>query len=48
MRALFDVDVLIALLDPDNIGHVTATAWFPIILNTAGRPAQLPRMAQRE
>jgi toxin-antitoxin system PIN domain toxin len=27
MRALFDVNVLIALLDPDHIGHAVATAW---------------------
>ena len=28
MRALFDVNVLIALLDSDHIGHVAATAWY--------------------
>ena len=28
MRALFDVSVLIALLDPDHIGHSVATGWF--------------------
>jgi toxin-antitoxin system PIN domain toxin len=28
MRALFDVNVMIALLDPDHIGHETATVWF--------------------
>ena len=28
MRALFDVNVLIALLDSDHIGHSAATAWF--------------------
>ena len=28
MRALFDVNVLIALLDADHIGHRTATNWF--------------------
>lgn len=28
MRALFDVNVLIALLDADHIGHVVATAWW--------------------
>ena len=28
MRALFDVNVLIALLDTDHIGHSSATAWF--------------------
>lgn len=27
-RALFDVNVLIALLDPDHIGHAEATSWF--------------------
>jgi toxin-antitoxin system PIN domain toxin len=28
MRALFDVNVLIALLDTDHIGHSAATTWF--------------------
>lgn len=28
MRALFDVNVLIALLDTDHVGHSVATAWF--------------------
>lgn len=28
MRALFDVDVLIAMLDSDHVGHRSATAWF--------------------
>lgn len=28
MRALFDVNVLIALLDTDHMGHQVATAWF--------------------
>lgn len=28
MRALFDVNVLIALLDTDHIGHSVATTWF--------------------
>ena len=28
MRALFDVNVLIALLDTDHVGHSAATAWF--------------------
>lgn len=28
MRALFDVNVLIALLDADHIGHKTATEWW--------------------
>lgn len=28
MRALFDVNVLIALLDADHVGHAAATAWF--------------------
>lgn len=28
MRALFDVNVLIALLDTDHIGHAIATRWF--------------------
>lgn len=28
MRALFDVNVLIALLDADHVGHETATSWF--------------------
>jgi toxin-antitoxin system PIN domain toxin len=28
VRALFDVNVLIALLDTDHIGHSVATAWF--------------------
>lgn len=28
MRALFDVNVLIALLDSDHVGHPTATQWF--------------------
>ena len=28
MRALFDVNVLIALLDTDHIGHAVATSWF--------------------
>ena len=27
MRALFDVNVLIALLDRDHVGHVVATSW---------------------
>ncbi len=27
MRALFDVNVLIALLDTDHVGHSVATAW---------------------
>jgi toxin-antitoxin system PIN domain toxin len=27
VRALFDVNVLIALLDSDHIGHAAATAW---------------------
>ena len=28
MRALFDVNVLIALLDADDVGHAVATSWF--------------------
>jgi toxin-antitoxin system PIN domain toxin len=28
VRALFDVNVLIALLDADHIGHNAATSWF--------------------
>lgn len=28
MRSLLDINVLIALLDADHIGHATATAWF--------------------
>ena len=28
MRALLDVNVLIALLDPDHSLHAAATAWF--------------------
>ncbi|MEJ0007128.1 MAG: TA system VapC family ribonuclease toxin [Steroidobacteraceae bacterium] len=28
MRALFDVNVLIALLDSDHVGHPAATDWF--------------------
>lgn len=28
MRALFDVNVLIALLDVDHMGHSVATTWF--------------------
>lgn len=28
MRALFDVNVLIALLDTDHVGHAVATSWF--------------------
>lgn len=28
LRALFDVNVLIALLDPDHIGHTVATDWY--------------------
>lgn len=28
MRALLDVNVLIALLDTDHIGHSSATTWF--------------------
>lgn len=28
MRALFDVNVLIALLDADHVGHAVATRWF--------------------
>ena len=28
MRALFDVNVLIALLDTDHVGHSVATAWY--------------------
>lgn len=28
MRALFDVNVLIALLDTDHVGRSVATAWF--------------------
>jgi toxin-antitoxin system PIN domain toxin len=28
VRALFDVNVLIALLDTDHIGHAVATSWF--------------------
>ena len=28
MRALFDVNVLIALLDADHVGHRAATDWF--------------------
>ena len=27
MRALFDVNVLIALLDTDHVGHTVATSW---------------------
>lgn len=27
MRALFDVNVLIALLDSDHVGHTVATGW---------------------
>jgi uncharacterized protein len=28
VRALFDVNVLIALLDTDHVGHAVATSWF--------------------
>jgi toxin-antitoxin system PIN domain toxin len=28
VRALFDVNVLIALLDTDHVGHSVATSWF--------------------
>jgi len=28
VRALFDVNVLIALLDTDHVGHSVATAWY--------------------
>lgn len=28
MRALFDVNVLIALLDTEHVGHSVATAWY--------------------
>ena len=28
MRALLDVNVLIALLDSDHVSHATATSWF--------------------
>ena len=28
MRSLLDINILIALLDADHIGHTTATAWF--------------------
>lgn len=28
MRALFDVNVLIALLDTDHVGHAAATSWY--------------------
>lgn len=28
MRALFDVNVLIALLDADHVGHAAARSWF--------------------
>lgn len=28
MRALFDVNVLIALLDTEHVGHSIATAWY--------------------
>jgi toxin-antitoxin system PIN domain toxin len=28
VRALFDVNVLIALLDADHVGHASATSWF--------------------
>lgn len=28
MRALLDVNVLIALLDADHVGHAVATSWF--------------------
>lgn len=28
MRALFDVNVVIALLDTDHVGHSVATTWF--------------------
>lgn len=28
MRALLDVNVLIALFDPDHVSHATATRWF--------------------
>jgi len=28
VRALFDVNVLIALLDADHVGHEIATSWF--------------------
>ena len=28
MRALFDINVLISLLDSDHVGHATATGWF--------------------
>lgn len=27
MRALFDVNVLISLLDPDHVGHIVANDW---------------------
>lgn len=33
MRALFDVNVLIALLDVDHVGHEAATSWFAANLN---------------
>lgn len=28
MRSLFDVNILIALLDTDHVGHAMATAWW--------------------
>jgi toxin-antitoxin system PIN domain toxin len=32
VRALFDVNVLIALLDTDHVGHSVATDWFVVQL----------------
>jgi toxin-antitoxin system PIN domain toxin len=34
LRALFDVNVLIALLDEQHVGHNTATEWFQQNLET--------------
>ena len=30
MRSLLDINVLIALLDPDHVSHVTAIQWFSL------------------
>jgi hypothetical protein len=45
MRALLDVNILIALLDADHIMHRHALSWLERNFAMAGLPALSPKMA---
>lgn len=45
MRALLDVNLLIALFDADHVYHERATLGLATIRRTDGHPAPSPKMA---